>query len=90
MFSLVERHALPAFSDDFLRVYKKEWLDSFWKHLVMKLENTMQVLMKRLSTILSRQHGIQYEFGPEFKEYSEKKAAGTLGESHLKISLRSS
>ena len=44
----------------------------------------MQILMKQLAATLSRQRGIQYEFGPEFKEYSEKKAAGTLGESHLK------
>ena len=40
--------------------------------------------MKQLAATLSRQRGIQYEFGPEFKEYSEKKAAGTLSESHLK------
>ena len=40
--------------------------------------------MKQLAATLSRQRGIQDEFGPEFKEYSEKKAAGTLGESHLK------
>ena len=44
----------------------------------------MQALMKQLAATLSRQCGIQYEFGPEFLEYSEKKAAGTLGETHLK------
>ena len=40
--------------------------------------------MKQLAATLSRQQGIQYEFGPEFLEYSAKKAAGTLGETHLK------
>ena len=40
--------------------------------------------MKQLAATLSRQCGIQYEFGPEFKEYLEKKASETLGESHLK------
>ena len=77
MFSSIERHALPALSDGFIREYKKEWLDSFCKHLeqydVTKLESTMQVLMKQLGATLSRQHGIQYEFGPEFKKYSEKR-----------------
>ena len=88
MFSSVEIHALLGPTDGFIRVYKKEWLDSFCKHLekydVTKLENTMQVLMKQLAVTLFRQRGIQFEFGSEFKEYSEKKAAGTLGESHLK------
>ena len=62
MFSSVERHALPALSDGFFQVYKKEWLDSFRKHLeqydVTKLENTMQVLIKQLAATLSRQCGI--------------------------------
>ena len=40
--------------------------------------------MKQLAATLSRQRGIEYEFGPEFKEYLEKKASETLGESHLK------
>ena len=44
----------------------------------------MQVLMKQPAATLSRQQGIQCEFGPEFLEYSAKKAAGTLGETHLK------
>ena len=52
--------------------------------LVLYFSISMQVLMIKLAATLSRQRGIQYEFGPEFKEYSEKKAAGTLGESHLK------
>ena len=77
MFSTIERHVPPALSDGFLREYKKEWLNLFRKHLeqydVTKLESTMQVLMKQLGATLSRQHGIQYEFGPEFKKYSEKR-----------------
>ena len=44
----------------------------------------MRALMKQLAATLSRQRGIEYEFGPEFKEYLEKKASETLGESHLK------
>ena len=40
--------------------------------------------MKQLAATLSRQRGIEYEFGPEFKEYLEKKASETLGECHLK------
>ena len=87
-FSSVERHALPALEDGFGRKYKQEWMESFCKHLeqydVNKLESAMQVLMKQLAATLSRQRGIQYEFGPEYLEYSAKKAAGTLGETHLK------
>ena len=62
MFSSVERHALPALSDGFFWVYKKEWLDSFCKHLeqydVTKLENTMQVLMKQLAAAFFRQYNM--------------------------------
>ena len=88
MFSSVEIHALLALTDGFIWVYKKQLLDSFRKPLekydVTKLENTIQVLMEQLAATLCRQRGIQYEFGPESKEYSEKNAAGTLSESHLK------
>ena len=87
-FSSVERHALPALQDGFGREYKKEWMASFQKHLerydANKLENALQILMKQLASTLSRQRGIQYEFGPEFDEYSAKKAAGILENSHLK------
>ena len=87
-FHSIERHALPALVDGFIREYKKEWLESFRKHLqqydTTKLENTMRAVMKQLAATLSRQRGIQYEFGPEYKDYCEKKAAGTLGETHLK------
>ena len=40
--------------------------------------------MKQLAATLSRQRGIQYEFGPEYEEYSAKKAARILGETHIK------
>ena len=39
---------------------------------------------KQLVATQSRQCGIQCEFGPEFQEYSSKKAAGSLGDSDLK------
>ena len=87
-FHSIKRHALPALVDGFIREYKKEWLESFRKHLqqydTTKLENTMRAVMKQLAATLSRQRGIQYEFGPEYKDYCEKKAAGTLGDTHLK------
>ena len=57
-FHSIERHALPALVDGFIREYKKEWLESFSKHL--------------------QRYDIWY------KDYCEKKAAGTLGETHLK------
>ena len=40
--------------------------------------------MKHLAATLSRQCGIQYEFGQEYDEDCAKKAAGILGASHLK------
>ena len=49
-----------------------------------KLENTMQTVMKMLANCLSRQCGIQYEFGPEYTEYLAQKATGTLKQSHLR------
>ena len=74
MFSSIERHAQPALSDGFGGEYKKEWLYVFGKELTQydasKLEVAMQALMKQLPTTLSRQHGLQYEFQPKFKEYS--------------------
>ena len=52
--------------------YKKERMDSLKKHLETydktKLENAMEKVMKSLASTLSRQRGIQYEFGPEFDE----------------------
>ena len=46
--------------------------------------NVFSKLMKKLASTLSRQRGIQYEFGPEFMEYTAQKAAGTLKQTHLK------
>ena len=86
-FHSIERHALPALVDGFIREYKKKWMESVCKHLQgydTKLENTMRAVMKQLAATLSRQRGIQYEFGPKYKDYCEKKAAGTLEETHLK------
>ena len=40
--------------------------------------------MKSLASTLSRQRGIQYEFGPEFDEYTAQKAVGILKDTHLK------
>ena len=55
-------------------------MDSFKKHLETydktKLENAMEKVMKSLASTLSRQRGIQYEFGPEFDEYTAQKAVG--------------
>ena len=44
----------------------------------------MRTIMKQLAATLSRQRGIQYEFGPEYEEYSAKKTARILGETHIK------
>ena len=63
-------------------------MESFSQHLEQydsaKLENALQLLMKQLAATLSRQRGVQYEFGPEYDEYKAKKAAGILGQTHLK------
>ena len=40
--------------------------------------------MKQLAATLSRQRGVQYEFGPEYNEYMAKKAAGILQATHLR------
>ena len=77
-FSSVERHALPGLSDGFSREFKKELMESFSKHLKQydseKQESALQLLMKKLAATLSRQRGIQYEFGPEYDEYLAKTA----------------
>ena len=87
-FRSVKRHALPALGDGFFRQYKGEWMESFSQHLEQydsaKLENALQLLMKQLAATLSRQRRVQYEFGPEYDEYKAKKAAGILGQTHLK------
>ena len=40
--------------------------------------------MKQFVATLSRQRGVQYEFGPEYNEYMAKKAAGILRATHLR------
>ena len=88
LFASVEQHALPVLSDGFFREYKKTWMDSFKKHLARydphKLESVLQTIMKKLASTLSWQRGIQYEFGPEYMEYSAQKAAGILKQTHLR------
>ena len=44
----------------------------------------MRTIMKQLAATLSRQRGIQYEFGPEYEEYCAKKSAGLLKVTHLR------
>ena len=59
-------------------------MDAFKKHLaqydLQKLENALQTIMKKLV----RQYRIQYEFGPEYMEYSAQKAAVILKQTDLK------
>ena len=49
-----------------------------------KVETAVCSVMKTLAATLSRQCGIQYEFGSEYAEYAASKAAGDEGKSHLK------
>ena len=88
-FCSIKRRALPALSDDFFREYKKEWMESFAKCLEQydskKLESAVWLLMKQLAAMLSRQRGIQYEFGPQYNKYLAQKAAGILGETLSEI-----
>ena len=87
-FSSIDQHALPALSDGFFRTYKKSWMNSFRQHLAQydleRVESAVRTVMKTLAATLSRQRGIQYEFGPEYAEYSAKKATGEQGQSHLR------
>ena len=87
-FASIERHALLALSDGFSREYKRSWMDSFRAHLAQydpqKLEIAVRTVMKKLAATLSRQRGIQYEFGPEYAEYSAQKLTGKLAQTHLK------
>ena len=43
----------------------------------------MRTLMKQMAKALSRQKGVQYDFGPEYEEYCAKKSAGILEQTHL-------
>ena len=91
-FSSLEYHAFPALSNWFFRENKKDWLASCFKHIKQyqanKLENALQVLMKHLAAILSRQQGVQYEFGPEFVESHAKKLAGLQKTCTFVLSLK--
>lgn len=45
----------------------------------------MQTIMKQMAKTLSRQRGVQYEFGPEYEKTTVlKKMAGILEQTHLK------
>ena len=87
-FSSVQQHALPALADGFTRKYKKSWMESFQKHLETynssKVESAVQLVMKQHAATLSRQRGVQYEFGPEYEEYAAKSAAGIWEQTHLR------
>ena len=48
------------------------------------MESAVGSAIQTLAATLSRQRGIQYEFGPEYAEYTASKAAGDEGKSHLK------
>ena len=43
-----------------------------------KVESAIKIVMKQLPSTLSKQRGVQYEFGPEYEEYTAKKQAGTV------------
>ena len=63
-------------------------MDSFKKHFAQydphKLESALQTIMKKLASTLSRQRGIQYEFGSEYMEYSAQTAAEIQKQTHLR------
>ena len=63
-------------------------MESFTLHLkkydASKVETVMRTIMKQLAATVSKQRGIQYEFGPEYEEYCAKKAAGILDVTHIK------
>ena len=50
----------------------------------IKLTQLCKTLMKQMAETLSRQRGVQYEFGPEYEEHCAKKSAGILEKTHLK------
>ena len=54
------------------------------KYDASKVETVMRTIMKQLAATVSKQRGIQYEFGPEYEEYCAKKAAGILDVTHIK------
>ena len=64
------------------------WLELFQRHLqkydANKVESAIKIVMKQLASTLSKQRGVQYEFGSEYEEHTAKKQAGTLESTHLK------
>ena len=52
------------------------------KYDANKVESAIKIVMKQLASTLSKQRGVQYEFGPEYEEYTSKKQAGTLKSTH--------
>ena len=47
------------------------------------MEHAVHSVMKILAATLSRQRGIQCEFGPEYAKYTASKAAGNKVKSHF-------
>ena len=74
-FSTVATHALPALADVFFCAYKISWMEVFKKHLKRYDANKVDSVMQIAET-LSKQRGVQYEFGPKYEEYCAKKSAG--------------
>ena len=54
-FHSIERHALPALVDGFIREYKKEWLESFCKHL-QRYDLSIKTTVKRKQQALLVRH----------------------------------
>ena len=69
-------HCLMDFSEKTKRINLPVLLNTLKQYEANKLENVLQVLMKQLAATLSRQQGVQYEFGPEFVESHVKKLTG--------------
>ena len=83
-FSTVATHALPALADGFFCIMD----GGFQKHLerydANKVDSVMQTLIEQMAETLSKQRGVQYEFGPAYEEYCAKKYTGILEQTHLK------
>ena len=54
------------------------------KYDANKVESAIKIIMKQLASTLSKQRGVQYEFGSEYEEHTAKKQASTLESTHLK------
>ena len=83
-FSTVATHALHSLADGFFCIMD----GGFQKHLerydAKQVDSVMRTLMKQMAETLSRQRGVQYEFGPEYEEYCAKKYTGILEQTHFK------